>query len=59
MGWKTKALEVKKFEIANDNAKIHIRQINQQQKAKGLLLRKLDLKKSSENLNRLLDAVIC
>ena len=48
MGWKTKALEVKKFEIANDNAKIHfVQKITTTKKTK-LLLRKLDLKKSSD-----------
>ena len=48
MGWKTKALEVKKFEIANDNAKIHfVQKITTTKKTK-LLLRKLDRKKSSD-----------
>jgi hypothetical protein len=47
IGWKTKALEVKKFEIANDDAKIHFVQKITTTKETNLLLRKLDLKKSS------------
>lgn len=48
IGWKTKALEVKKFEIANDNAKIHFVQKTKAKKKSKLLLRKLDLIKSSD-----------
>jgi len=48
ISWKTEALEVKKFEIANDNAKIHfVQKITTTKKSK-LLLRKLDLIKSSD-----------
>ena len=48
IGWKTKALEVKKFEVANDNAKIHFVQKTKAKKKSKLLLRKLDLIKSSD-----------
>ena len=48
ISWKTEALEVKKFEIANDNAKIHFVQKITATKYTKLLLRKLDLIKSSD-----------